>query len=329
MDIVGFSVLPMKDQFEAVSKLQETVQKTDSYVAARENDGEFQPIPTGDGMALVFFRDPEAAVRCAVEVSHSLQRLQQVKVRMGIHVGPVIPHSDINANRNVVGGGINYAQRVMDQGDAGHMLVSRSMVDLLEQIGGWSEYLKYLGQAEVKHGEQIPVYLLYGADFGNSEVPTRMARSGFKNSWRRPPVPFLTIPVRGSSSRKSRSNVEDPWSPDSQPFSTSPSPHRLAPPVSHSKGWYHLLAPDGREYFLAFVNAKGSCSMRVFDGGSGRFLRKQYDRGDFQDAFSKYFENGVQVYVSRQPNLERECKDRLPGDVFSELRSQAASKAQE
>ena len=108
-------------------------------------------------MALVFFGDPETPVRCAVELSRALRQHPEIKLRMGIHSGPVYRVADINAARNVAGGGINMAQRVMDCGDAGHILVSNAVADVLGQVGTWSKVLQDLGEAEVKHGVRIHI----------------------------------------------------------------------------------------------------------------------------------------------------------------------------
>ena len=112
--------------------------------------------PTGDGMALVFFGDAEAPVRCALELSRALRHSPRIQLRMGIHTGPVYRVADINANRNVAGGGINIAQRVMDCGDAGHILVSATVAEMLSQVSTWSSALHDLGETEVKHGLRSP-----------------------------------------------------------------------------------------------------------------------------------------------------------------------------
>src|SRR5208282_4165463 len=117
-----------------------------------EANGDIVSLPTGDGMALAFFRDPTAPAQCALEVAAALKSKPHLKLRMGIHSGPVYRMADVNANANLAGGGINMAQRVMDCGDAGHILVSKSTADVLGQLSDYSGTLHDLGEAEVKHG---------------------------------------------------------------------------------------------------------------------------------------------------------------------------------
>jgi hypothetical protein len=125
-------------------------------------------------MALVFFVDPEAPVRCALELSHSLRDHPDIKLRMGVHSGPVYRVADINANLNVAGGGINFAQRVMDCGDAGHILVSKAAADVLRQVGSWNESLRDLGEVEVKHGLRLHLFNFWTEAAGKREQPSRL-----------------------------------------------------------------------------------------------------------------------------------------------------------
>ena len=127
-------------------------------------------------MALVFFRDPEAPVRCALELSQALREHPEIKLRMGIHTGPVYRVADINANLNVAGGGINVAQRVMDCGDLGHILVSKTTADVLKEVGGWKESLKDLGELKVKHGLRLHLYELSEKQAGRQERPKKLRR---------------------------------------------------------------------------------------------------------------------------------------------------------
>jgi eukaryotic-like serine/threonine-protein kinase len=170
MDIVAYSTLPMDHQQRLLGELQEAVRNTPEFTRAQAED-QLIRLPTGDGMALVFFHDPEAPVRCAVELSRTLRQHPNIKLRMGIHSGPVYRVADINANRNVAGGGINIAQRVMDCGDAGHILVSRASAEVLLQLSAWRDKLHDLGEAEVKHGARIHLYNLYTDDAGNPVLP--------------------------------------------------------------------------------------------------------------------------------------------------------------
>ncbi len=173
-DIVAYSKLSMEQQQKLLGELQEAVRTTPAFVRAQRKD-RLICLPTGDGMALVFFGDPESPVRCAVELSRELRQHPEIKLRMGIHTGPVYRVADINANRNVAGGGINMAQRVMDCGDAGHILVSKTVADVLGHLDSWTNTLQDLGEAEVKHGVRVHIYNLLAPDgAGNPELPQKL-----------------------------------------------------------------------------------------------------------------------------------------------------------
>ena len=172
-DIVAYSKLPMEQQQKLLGELQEAVRGTAAFARAQRKD-RLICLPTGDGMALVFFGDPESPVRCAVELSRELHQHPEIKLRMGIHTGPVYRVADINANRNVSGGGINMAQRVMDCGDAGHILVSKTVADVLGHLDTWSNTLQDLGEAEVKHGVRVHIYNLLAEGVGNPELPQKL-----------------------------------------------------------------------------------------------------------------------------------------------------------
>ena len=173
MDIVGYSKLPMDHQEAALRTLQEVVSSAPMFLYA-EASKEMIRLPTGDGMALVFFEDAETAAHCALEVSRELKSHRSIPLRMGLHSGPVYRVADINANQNVAGEGINIAQRVMDCGDAGHILTSQSVADVLGQLSSWKDSLHDLGEAEVKHGVRVHLYNLYTEDVGNAELPGKL-----------------------------------------------------------------------------------------------------------------------------------------------------------
>jgi tetratricopeptide (TPR) repeat protein/class 3 adenylate cyclase len=173
LDIVGYSRLPMDEQQRVIHDLQEAVRGTSEFARAQAAD-QLIRLPTGDGMALVFSHDPEAPVRCALELTKILRAYPDIKLRMGIHAGPVYRIADINANRNVAGGGINMAQRVMDCGDAGHILLSKTMADVLAELSSWRKYLRDLGEAEVKHGVRVHLYNLRTEEAGNAEIPRKL-----------------------------------------------------------------------------------------------------------------------------------------------------------
>ena len=175
MDIVGYSKLLTDEQSEALQELNQIVRKTE---AAREAEaaGQLTILPTGDGMALVFTGSVEEPVECALEMSHALRAQPSLPVRMGIHSGPVHHVKDANERENIAGVGINIAQRVMDCGDAGHILVSKRVADDLAQKRRWQPYLHELGDVEVKHGVVVSLVNLYAETIGNPAPPTRIGK---------------------------------------------------------------------------------------------------------------------------------------------------------
>jgi hypothetical protein len=182
MDIVGYSLETIDHQTELLSKLQRLVQASTVFQQARVNN-EVIFLPTGDGMALAFMRHPLSPVECALQIADSLRSSPEIKLRMGIHAGPVCRHADIRDEVNVVGGGINLAQRVMDCGDAGHILVSRNVAEFLEQLSDWRDCLRDLGTHEVKHSVRVHLYSLFKDGLGNLEMPIKIrVRSGKKEN---------------------------------------------------------------------------------------------------------------------------------------------------
>src|SRR4051812_30246790 len=174
IDIVGYSKLLINEQSEQVQTLRDIVRGTEQFRLA-ETEGKLLRLPTGDGVALVFRSTPEAPVLCALEISKELKKRPQLRVRMGIHSGPVNAVTDLNEQSNVAGAGINIAQRVMDCGDAGHILLSKRVAEDLEHYPRWQPYLHDLGDWEVKHGVRVSVVNLYGNDAGNAALPTHLA----------------------------------------------------------------------------------------------------------------------------------------------------------
>jgi TolB-like protein/class 3 adenylate cyclase len=172
MDVVGFSKLLINDQSEILEQLNQLVRETPHFREA-EAAGKLIRLSTGDGMALVFSNSAEAPVECALEISKALKRYLQIQLRMGVHSGPVSAISDVNDRSNVTGAGINLAQRVMDCGDAGHILLSRRVAEDLEQYRQWQPYLHELGECEVKHGVRVSVVNLYTEELGNPELPEK------------------------------------------------------------------------------------------------------------------------------------------------------------
>jgi TolB-like protein len=173
MDIVGYSKLLIDDQREAQQQLNQIARDAPQFRAA-EASGKLVRLPTGDGMALVFFTTPEAPMQCALEISEALQGNSQLKVRMGINSGPVSGVADVNDKSNVAGAGINMAQRVMDCGDAGHILLSKRAAEDLAQYRRWETHLHDLGEFEVKHAVRIPIVNFYTDKLGNPQIPGKL-----------------------------------------------------------------------------------------------------------------------------------------------------------
>ena len=182
MDIVGFAKLLMEQQLAYLQKLQDIVRSTQEFRHAQALD-QLVCSPTGDGMALSFFSNAEAPVRCAVEISDVLRDYPEIKLRMGINSGLVHRLGDINTNLNVNGGGIINAQRVMDLGDAGHILLSKRVADDIAQLRRWARHLHDLGEATVKHGVRIHIFNLYTDEVGNPETPAKL-RPPSRIPWR-------------------------------------------------------------------------------------------------------------------------------------------------
>src|SRR5881398_3413755 len=176
IDIVGYSKLLITEQSEQIQKLKQIVRGTEQ-VRLAEAEGKLLRLPTGDGGALVFRTSPEAPVLCAMEISKALKNHPELHVRMGIHSGPVNEVTDLNEQANIAGAGINIAQRVMDCGDAGHILVSKHVAEDLEQYDQWQPYLHDLGECEIKHGERLHVVNFYNHEIGNSAMPSKLSKS--------------------------------------------------------------------------------------------------------------------------------------------------------
>src|SRR6266853_626497 len=174
MDVVGYSKLLINEQREIQAQLTQIVRGTEHFRAA-EAASKLIRLPVGDGMALVFFNSPEAPVQCALEISEALKAHPHLKLRMGIHSGPVSGVTDVNDRSNVAGAGVNMAQRVMDCGDAGHILLSKRVAEDLGQYRHWQPYLHDLGDCQVKHDVTVSVVNLYTDEAGNSALPAKFA----------------------------------------------------------------------------------------------------------------------------------------------------------
>src|SRR5438094_1926328 len=182
IDVVGYSKLLVNEQIELLQDLNKIVRNTERFRAA-ETKGKLIRVSTGDGMALLFFHSPEEPVRCALEISRTLQEHPQIRLRMGVHSGPVNQVTDVNDKANIAGSGINVAQRVMDCGDAGHILLSGHIAEDLTQYRQWQPYLHDLGECEVKHGLRLHLVNLYKDNLGNPHLPDKLKRR--RRRWKR------------------------------------------------------------------------------------------------------------------------------------------------
>src|SRR5436305_2897871 len=172
IDTVGYSRLSINEQRAVVDELTTIVRDSDQYQKA-EAAGRLIKIPTGDGMALVFYTSQEAPAQCAVEISRACKEHPRLELRMGVHSGPVSGGIDVNGHANLAGAGINMAQRVMACGDAGHILVSKHVAEDLEEYEHWRPLLHDLGTCEVKHGMRVAIANLYTDEVGNPQLPKK------------------------------------------------------------------------------------------------------------------------------------------------------------
>src|SRR2546430_1795361 len=173
LDIVGYSKLSVNEQHARVDELNGIVRASAQFQKA-EAANRILKIPTGDGMALVFYKSPEEPAQCAFEISRVLKDNRRLQIRMGIHSGPVSGVVDVNERTNVAGAGINLAQRVMDCGDAGHILVSKHVAEDLAEYERWRAFLHDIGTFEVKHGVRVSVTNLYSEEVGNPNLPSKL-----------------------------------------------------------------------------------------------------------------------------------------------------------
>src|SRR5438445_2493576 len=173
IDIVGYSKLSINEQRAAIDELNEVVRASEQFQKAQDW-ARLIKIPTGDGMVLVFYTSPEAPAQCAVQISRALKEHPSLQLRMGIHSGPVSGVVDVNERANLAGAGINMAKRVMDCGDAGHVLLSKHVAEDLEEYEKWRPFLHDLGTCEAKHGGRLSVVNLDDDQFRNAALPTKL-----------------------------------------------------------------------------------------------------------------------------------------------------------
>jgi TolB-like protein/Flp pilus assembly protein TadD len=189
IDVVGYSKLLVNEQIELLQELNRIVRSTECFRAA-QSTGKLIRVPTGDGMALLFFRSPEEPAQCALEISQALKNYPQIQLRMGVHSGPVNQVTDVNDRTNIAGAGINVAQRVMDCGDAGHILLSKHLADDLAEYRHWRPHLHDLGECEVKYGLRLHLVNLYKDGLGNPHLPEKLKRG---RRWKQAAVPVRPI----------------------------------------------------------------------------------------------------------------------------------------
>src|SRR5689334_8024382 len=200
IDLVGYSKLLIEEQRARLSKLTDIVLAT-TQVAAVNNE-KLVRLPTGDGMALVFRNSAEEPAQCALEITQALKTYPEIAVRMGIHSGPVSEVTDVSGRTNITGGGINIAQRVMDCGDADHILVSKHVANDLQEHRQWSSWLHDLGECEVKHGVRLGIVNLYRDGAGNPQLPkkVRVFRHRLtRKRWGAIAAAFTTLLVAGAA----------------------------------------------------------------------------------------------------------------------------------
>src|SRR6266571_1284889 len=182
IDTVGYSKLSINEQRAVVDELTQIVRATEQFQKAEATERLIK-ISTGDGMALVFYTSPEAPVRCAMELSRALKGHPRLRLRMGVHSGPVSGVIDVTGRANLAGAGINTAQRVMECGDAGHILLSKHVAEDLEEYQQWQPLLHDLGACEVKHGVRVSVVNLHGDGVGNPQLPKKFQALRKRTAW--------------------------------------------------------------------------------------------------------------------------------------------------
>jgi len=197
LDIVGYSKALTDEQQELIDRLNQVVRGSEEFQKAAAADRLIK-IPTGDGMALIFYNSPEQPVNCALEIGRALRNSSDLPVRMGVHSGPVSAVTDLNDRTNAAGVGINVAQRVMDCGDTGHILLSQRVAEDLQQYSRWRPDLHDLGEVEVKHGERVHVFNFYTDDAGNSDLPKKLAKPNHRAT---------TVPATTKAAKTQRPSI--------------------------------------------------------------------------------------------------------------------------
>jgi TolB-like protein/class 3 adenylate cyclase/Tfp pilus assembly protein PilF len=263
IDIVAYSKMASDDQRAAIEKLNQIVQSTEEFRKS-ESESRLLKLATGDGMALIFYDSPEAPVECALEISRVLKEHPQLRLRMGAHSGPVSGVVDVNGRANVAGAGINMAQRVMDCGDAGHILLSKHIAEDLEQFKHWRPHLYHLGECEVKHGEKIDIVNLFTAELGNREQPKKFQQA--KATLTAPPTSApVAKPAPRSRTLIAALIVAAAAATGFYIFSHRPTP--IAPPSASAPAPAAVVIPEKSIAVLPFENLSEDKSNAYFADG--------------------------------------------------------------
>ena len=277
-DIVGYSKLLSDEQRKLFGLLNEIVRNTSQFRAA-EAAGKLVRLSTGDGIGLAFFTTVDVPVRCALEISRKLREHPELKLRMGINSGPVDQVSDVNDQRNVTGVGINMAQRVMDCGDAGHILLSRRVADDLAQYHEWKPYLHDLGRVEVKHGLKLEVVNFYNQETGNPQLPGKLKSAARRRSTRRWMVVAAVVLMAALSFVFLRIGLRGRWGGSS--LSVSEKSIAVLPFENMSAEKENAFFADGVQNEILTNLAKiadlkviSRASVMVYKVGNGRNLRE-------------------------------------------------------
>jgi len=203
VEIAGYADLPMDQQTRLLGRLLRIVSHTKELARAQKAD-QLISLPTGEGLTLVFFSNPVAPVQCAFEIARAIKDHPEIKLRMGAHSGPVYRIADINANRNVAGEAITTAQRVMECGDAGHILLSKTVADTLGQLGSWAQQVHDCGECELKPGARIHLFNLYTTELGNSVLPERLCSNDLAPLQASAPVAAKAIASTAPATKKAK-----------------------------------------------------------------------------------------------------------------------------
>jgi TolB-like protein len=354
MDIVGYSKVLINAQRALLETLNQVVRGTDQFRTA-EAASRLIKIPTGDGMALVFYNSPEAPVECALEISRALKEHPELRLRMGVHSGPVSGVVDVNQRANVAGGGINVARRVMDCGDAGHILLSKRVAEDLEQYAHWQPHLHDLGECEVKHGVRISVVNLYTEELGNPEAPEKFSRATVEaavSSAKKPPssrkylliagliglaaVSFVVwhfVRTVGNDRRAVRQNaVEEQGRPGGASLPIPEKSIAVLPFANLSKDEENAFFSDGMQDEILTDLAKiadlkviSRTSVQQYRGGASRNIREIAQalgvahilEGSVQRAGNKVRVSAQLIDARKDAHMWAEVYDRTLADAFA------------